>query len=338
MSEPGVYKVHQHVRFEGGRIRAAQIYPEKLRKAICTGLQKQMEIDRKGQFLTMTMDDTRDVSSKELMNVAKQMSSEYQSVEEDNQEEMEAAWDDVSGAALNPKAVKRARKEEIDYVHKMLLYDKLPVEECISMTGRSPISTRWIDINKGDASNPDYRLRLVAREMKTHKRNGSLAATHPLEALKMILAMTATANKGESIMINDISRAFSHARVKRNVYVQMPKEDQLPGEEHMRGKLKFSMYSTRDAAQNWFQEYSQHLINIGFRQADASPCTFYNRDKGIFTHVHDDDYVSCGTPDALQWMKHRLEKQCQVKTQMLGPDEIEEKQVRIIKSSSGMAG
>ena len=137
----------------------------------------------------------------------------------------------------------------------MQLYDKVPVEECMRMTGRKPISTRWIDINKGDVSNPNYRSRLVAREINTHKRNDLFAATPPLEALKMIPAMTATANKGESIMINDISRAFFHAKVKRNVYVQLPPEDQLPGEEQLCGKLRFSMYGTRDAAQNWFQEY-----------------------------------------------------------------------------------
>ena len=141
--------MHQHVRLEAGRTRAAQIYPEKLCKAICIGLQKQIEIDSKGQFLTMTMDNVRQVSSKELMSVAKQVAEEYQIVEEDDNDELDAAWDDVSGAALDPKEVKRARREEVDYVHKMQLYDKVPVEECMRVTGRKPISTRWIDINKG---------------------------------------------------------------------------------------------------------------------------------------------------------------------------------------------
>ena len=41
----------------------------------------------------------------------------------------EEAWDDVSGAPLDPQEVRRARREEIDYVHKLNLYDKVPVEE-----------------------------------------------------------------------------------------------------------------------------------------------------------------------------------------------------------------
>ena len=220
--------MHQHVGFESGRTRAAQICPEKLCKAICIGLQKRIETDRKGQPLTMTMDNTRQVSSKELMSVAKQVAEEYHIVEEDDNEELGAAWDDVSGAALDPTEVKQIREEEVDYVHKMQLYDKVPVEECMRATGRKPISTRWVDINKGDATNPNYRSRLVARDFNIHKRNELFAATPPLEALKLIFAMTATANKGESIMINDISRALFHATVKRDVYIQMlgPEENQ----------------------------------------------------------------------------------------------------------------
>ena len=91
----------------------------------------------------------------------------------------------------------------------MNLYDKVPIDECYKAIGRAPISVRWIDINKGDVDNPNYRRRLMAREINTHKRADIFAATPPLEALKIILSMTTTSNKGELIMINDASRAFS---------------------------------------------------------------------------------------------------------------------------------
>ena len=68
---------------------------------------------------------------------------------------------------------------------------------------------------EGDAANPNYRSRLVAREINTHKRDDLFAATPPLEALKLILSMTATSNQGEMVMVNDISRAFSHAKAER---------------------------------------------------------------------------------------------------------------------------
>ena len=182
---------------------------------------------------------------------------------------------------------------------------------------KDPITVRWIDINKGDAQTPNYRSRLVAREIYTYKRDDLFAATPPLEALKTILAMTATANKGEVLMVNDISRAYFHAKAERDVYVQLPSEDQMEGEEGLCGKLQYSMYGTRDAAKNWFSEYSQQLINTGFKQGVASPCVFYHEERGIRTFVHGDDYVSTGQPENLKWLRAQLEHKYQVKTQVL---------------------
>ena len=73
------------------------------------------------------------------------------------------AWDDVSGRRLNPEKVREARKEEIEEYHKHEVYVKVPIEECRKETGKAPIQVRWIDVNKGDTLNPEYRSRLVAK-------------------------------------------------------------------------------------------------------------------------------------------------------------------------------
>lgn len=148
---------------------------------------------------------------------------------------------------------------------KMNLYDKVPVSECVRTTGKQPISVRWIDISKGDAESRNYRSRLVAREINNNKRDDLFAVTPPLEALTHILSTTTSCNKGGIIMINDVSRAFFHAKVRRPVFVQLLEEDVGLGDEGMCGKLIFSMYGTRDAAQNWSEEYSQRLVDIRFR-------------------------------------------------------------------------
>ena len=77
-------------------------------------------------------------------------------------------------------------------------------------------------------------------------------------------------------MINDTSRAFFHATAKREVFVQLPQEDTEEGEEESCGKFSFSMHGTLDAAQNWYEEYSGRLIEVGSKQGLASPCVFYN--------------------------------------------------------------
>ena len=49
---------------------------------------------------------------------------------------------------------------------KIGLYQEVDITECLEMTGRPPISTRWVDVNKGSTESPDVRCRLVARDFK----------------------------------------------------------------------------------------------------------------------------------------------------------------------------
>ena len=50
------------------------------------------------------------------------------------------------------------------------VYIKVSEDQCWMETGKGPIGVRWIDVNKGDEDNPDYRSRLVAQEIKMDKR------------------------------------------------------------------------------------------------------------------------------------------------------------------------
>ena len=80
------------------------------------------------------------------------------------------------------------------------------------------------------------------------------SATPPLETLKALIAICAQGQEGTMplrIATVDIKRAYFYAPVRREVYIKIPEEDLLPGEENMVGRLKMSMYGTRDAAQNW---------------------------------------------------------------------------------------
>ena len=84
-------------------------------------------------------------------------------------------WDDMSGKRLDPGLVRKAREEEMIEFNKHGVYIKVPVKECWDVTGRAPIGCRWVDVNKGDEDNPEYRSRNVAHDLK-HDRNQDLSA------------------------------------------------------------------------------------------------------------------------------------------------------------------
>ena len=71
-------------------------------------------------------------------------------VTEDNDGELQMAWGDVSGRELDPGKVRKARAEEVEYIHKSNLYTKVSRRKTLD-AGANVISVRWLDINKGDA-------------------------------------------------------------------------------------------------------------------------------------------------------------------------------------------
>ena len=93
------------------------------------------------------------------------------------------AWDDVAGKELIAKEVHKARKKEMRYVHHMGVYAVGPIEGFWAKTGKGPIASTWLDINKGDDSTPNSRSRWVAKQFKTSVEFELFAETLPLNAI-----------------------------------------------------------------------------------------------------------------------------------------------------------
>ena len=94
-----------------------------------------------------------------------------------------------TGEYLNPELVTKARSEEVEFMAKIGLYQEVDITECLEITGRPPISTRWVDVNKGSTESPNVRCRLVARDFKPKgekDRSDIFAAMPPLEAKKLL--------------------------------------------------------------------------------------------------------------------------------------------------------
>ena len=79
----------------------------------------------------------------------------------------------------------------------MWVYGKVP-RWWAGKAGKKVVTTRWIDVNKGDETNEDYRSRLVAKDFKNKndQREDLFAGAPPLEALKFILSRAATRRRG----------------------------------------------------------------------------------------------------------------------------------------------
>ena len=110
---------------------------------------------------------------------------------------IEEYWDDANAGLLPAEEVKKARTLEMDYFKKQGVYRKVSVTQCYT-EGLRPITVRWLDTNKGDPEKPNYRSRLVAREIKAAKKpeeqlpqNLLFSSMPPLEAMRYLLRVSA---------------------------------------------------------------------------------------------------------------------------------------------------
>ena len=81
---------------------------------------------------------------------------------------------------------------EFEFIDQKPLYEVVDVEESWQQTGKAPISTKWVDVDKG---NGELRSRWVARQFKTETTDQYYAATPPWETIKLLLSLMASRRK-----------------------------------------------------------------------------------------------------------------------------------------------
>ena len=142
--------------------------------------------------------DVEDESSEEMgsperdpefqaLNGNKKLQKQYKllaalKVEEQPQEIFK---DDLTGQLLDLTMVKNARRVDLEYFEAKGVWERRKREECLRTTGKNPISVRWVDINKGDDATPNYRSRLVARDIRKKEKIRYSRPLHHWRALEL---------------------------------------------------------------------------------------------------------------------------------------------------------
>ena len=129
------------------------------------------------------------------MNVDSVVDAEARESDDEECDWVPEVTDSRTGQILDPKLVETAREEELKFMEGFGIFEETSVEECRRETGRMPVDTKWVDVNKGSEAEPVVRSRLAARDFKPkgEKERGDLfAAMPPLEAKKMLFSIAAS--------------------------------------------------------------------------------------------------------------------------------------------------
>ena len=191
---------HVHAPLRGGtRAKDAAVYAPGLCKAIAEGAADQLRRDDRAYCIASVASPAhlRAVRGSRPAPASLEVHcSEAQQRTRDEDEEL-AAWpekqtfDEITGAVLPADLVKQARAEEVKFMLEWGVWERALISDCWRETGKAPIGSKWVDVNKGDATKPLIRSRFVVKEIATYKSDDFFAATPPLEALRLLLALAA---------------------------------------------------------------------------------------------------------------------------------------------------
>ncbi len=297
---------HQHAPLVGGtRARDAATYPPGLCEAILQGASEQLRRDKRARGIR-ALKAWRDARGLHAVRAATEVHADAAQDHTRDEDEQLAAWarkevyDEITGAALPPDLVKQARAEELKFMREWGVWRRTPIAECWAATGKAPIGTKWVDVNKGDAEKPLIRSRFVVKEIATYRTDDFFAATPPLEALRLLLSMAASSGNDIKVEVLDARKAHLHAFADRTVFVQLPPEETEAG---YCAKLVRCLYGTRDAPKRWEAYLSEQLVAMGFARGRASPCCYFHAALDVRCIVHGDDFVLTGRVQALEEVK-----------------------------------
>ena len=240
----------------------------------------------------------------------------------------ESFQDNLSGVILSANLVKKARQEEIDSMLDWQVWEEVPVEESWRLTGKGPLGSRWVDVNKGDDAEPNVRSRFVAKEIAYYEDADFFAAMPPLEALRLLISRAATEAKNRKLLVIDARKAHLHAVPTWDIFVELPPKLSRPG---FCGRLKRCLYGTRDAPARWEAYLAAELKRHGFLQGVSSACCFRHNDRDLRCVVHGDDFAFARGDEDLDWVQKKMEESFLIKiVGKLGPDADDLKEIRIL--------
>ena len=126
-----------------------------------------------------------------------------------------------------------------------------------------------------------------------------------MPVMRTLLSTAATlTNEGRkrALMIADIKTAFLYGDARRALFIELPPEDPSYDGGKSIGRLKRSLYGTRDAPMIWSDHLRETLEEIGFKDSLTSPGFYHHPSRHAWLCVHVDDLVVAGPCDELVWL------------------------------------
>jgi hypothetical protein len=167
------------------------------------------------------------------------------------------------------------------------------------------IHNKWVYKikRKSDGVVDRFKARLVAKGFEQKFGIDYIDTFSPVikpSTIRVILALVVYFNW--MIMQLDISNAFLHGSLLKEVYIEQPKGFVDKNHPNSICRLEKAIYGLKQAPRAWFKRLSTYLLDIGFIASlvDSSLFIFISGSVHIFMLIYVDNIIMTGThPDII---------------------------------------
>lgn len=171
--------------------------------------------------------------------------------------------------------------------------------------GKNAVGSRWVYKikRKSDGTVDRYKARLAAKGFTQLEGMDYHETFSPIAKMTKVRTVLAVANlKGWPLYQLDVNNAFLHGTLDEEVYMEIP-----PGfyiADRTNGKvlrLLKSIYGLKQASRQWFEKFSETLLQYGFQASlnDYSLFTFSTAKDFVALLVYVDYVIITGTSTIL---------------------------------------
>ena len=180
---------------------------------------------------------------------------------------------------------KEAERTHLASHQQMKSWTELPAGP-VKKAGHQILDCMWVYTYKLDKHHRliKCKARLVVRgdQQRNITSQDTYAATLAGRSFRMLMAIAAKYNL--ELKQYDVTNAFVHAVIDREIYMRMPRGYHKPGTLL---KVQKALYGLRISPLLWQKEFTATLAQLGFKQIPQEPCCMIKDGVIIFFYVDD---------------------------------------------------
>ncbi|KAI3719915.1 hypothetical protein L6452_20821 [Arctium lappa] len=184
--------------------------------------------------------------------------------------------------------------------------------------GKRAIDSKWVYKvkYKPNGEVERFKARLVAKgftQMEGVDYHDTFAPVAKLVTVRTLLAVVVKRNW--SIQQLDVNNAFLHGDLDEKVYMKIPQGFSTGGKTKV-CRLRKSLYGLKQASRNWYQKFTNALLELQFKQSKADHSLFILRQENVFIAalIYVDDVIIVGNDtNKIQETKEELDKRFSIK-------------------------